>query len=926
MNTICKEFNERIQKEAVIGTCKWIKDEKYEWADRDVLKNYIATTISTENFTRKQNLILRFVTMSHMSVTSIKALEINLSLLDEEDVTELITYYGLEKPLQKYKEIKEEIAAPTSYLTRIPYKVIYELYKRGKVPLDRQIFAACLVRFNVWHATGYSKNLEENAKEKFSTFFPQDDFTLDLLMAVFEMELGVDGAFYMEREFNIGAMIIELVNTKRILRDVIQQKLFDAFNNPTLKQTTHGWAKNIYRDLNFTVEENIACQDQLIQLLYNDRNLLVNFGLQQLKKLTNTSLFNWNLFINSLDGIVYREKLTGGLKTALGMLYKGIKKDNNLIKPTCVQLAPIFLQEDNTLQIAAKKCFELLKENNEEVYEALVPFIDTMHTEVKSSLSHLLGDSFNTFSTSYTLYKEVEYIQKPCTNENKIVYITNEDDFIFLVSKVLKSNDALDYELFLEGLLRYYSLKETHLKKLKPALKQAKKIAEEQYLEITARVGVHHIVIAKLICMWLSSEPYTIEMEIESWKELAKEEDRYSYTANRWFSIFSQFKRVSYISNQIHSKEAVLPLLSTPTHTNFEIEGAIFLKRLEAYEIAKKQPDETDFCMAISRLNRNLKLNLKSTSEYYDILNYLLDEKTVLNKKKIKKLPSTWFTAYMLKNPEEAISILITRFRKGKWFQSDSATWKWNWELGRRYSEGGKYSWATLKMDFEQEDVRNRKTFFKNSYFEHYLTNQEFIIADVHHWFLRDGMLQEPLYFNLILRAYKYLSDMEANESKSVLEVVKYNAQYPLPLKKAGVLFLTLSLFSGKSPIRSAAFDWLSILIENNYLNLEEFTTTVSKMIANEDHPIPMARVIEQFDRLLQMQDVYIDVLYKTIETILKNIDVNNLPKSFSKVLHHYYEVLQVVKKPISNEISTSLKQLQKVNAVKKQVKKLLEI
>ncbi len=923
MNVICKEFEERIKNEEVTGTCKWIKSEEYEWEDRKTLNDYIST-ISTQNFTRKQYLILRFVTMSYVSITRIKDLKIDLPLLDEEDVKELLVYYDLENPIQKYKEIKAEIAAPTSYLTRIPYKVIYELYKRGKVPLDRQIFAACLVRFNVWHASSYSKNLTKEASEKFASFFPKDDFTLDILMAVFEMELGVDGAFYMEREFNIGAMIIELVNTNHISREVIQQKLFDAFNNPILKQTTHGWSKNIYRDLLFSIEENIDFQNQLIQLLYNDRNLLVNFGLQQLKKLTNTSSFNWNLFINSLDGIVYREKLTGGLKIALGMLCKGIKKNNSLIKPTCIQLAPIFLQEDNTLQIAAKKIFDLLKEKNEDVKEALIPFVDTMHTEVKSSLSHLLDDSLTTKSVFYTPYKEEEYIQKPCVNKNKIAYIANEDDFIFLVSKVLKSNNALDYELFLESLLRYSYLKETHLQKLKPALKQAKKIAEEQYLEITARVGVHHLVVAKLICMWLSSNPYTVEIELESLKELVKSDERYSYTANRWFSIFSQFKRVSYISEQIHSKKVVLPLLSTPTHTNFEIEGTIFFKRLEVYEVAKKQPDETDFCMAISRLNKSAIFNLKPTSEYHDILSYLLDEKAIFNKKKIKKSPSIWFTAYMLKNPEEAISILITKYKKENWLEPVSSIW--NWELGHRYSEEGKYSWATLKMDFEQPYEVSKTVFLKNSYFEHYLTNQEFIIADVHHWFLRDGMLQEPLFFNLILRAYKYLSDMEANESKSVLEVVKYNAQYPLPLKKAGVLFLTLSLFNGKSPIRSAAFDWLSILIENNYLNLEEFTTTVSKMVANKHHPIPMVRVIEQFDRLLQIQDVYVDVLYKTIETILVDIDVNNLPKSFSKVLHHYYEVLQIVQKPIPNKILISLQQLQKINAVKKQVKKLLEI
>ncbi|QCX38042.1 hypothetical protein FF125_06220 [Aureibaculum algae] len=919
MKKICKDYELRIKNEEVTGTCNWIKGKV--WEERKYLDEHLLK-LSTENYTAKQSLILRIVARIHSSVLNIKELDIDLQTLDDVDIAELIVFYNLENPEKRYQEIKADIASPESFLTRIPYSVIRELYNRGKVPFDRQIFVACLTRFNVWHGASYSKDFKEGMKEKFYAFFPQDDFTIDILMAVFEMELGVDSAFFLDREFNIAAIIIELVTSGRIPRATIQQKLFEAFNNPTLKQTTHGWAKNIYRDLAFTAEENSVCQNQLIQLLYNDRNLLVNFGLQELKKIANHKSFDWNLFINSLDGIVYSEKLTGGLKTALAILYKGLKKDKNLVELCCVNLAPIFLQEDNKVQLAAQKCYELLPEPNEEVKEALLPFIDTMHSEVKSALSALLGES--EVAVSYDTYLQKAYIPEPCNAKNKIQYIDSEDDFIFLTSKVLKSNDVLDYELFLEGILRYYNLKDTNYKTLQPALKQAKRIAEEQYLDITARVGVHHVMVAELICMWLSPTPSNFSMEKQEWEQKVKKEDRFLYTANRWYALYYRFKRVVYVLDQIQLKK-VLPLLSTPTHNHFEIDPIVFFERLELYKKVNQIPNETDFCTAMCRLNRWSPIPKERPSisqEHDDILAFLLDDKASFNPQKIKNLDSIWLTAYTLKNPNKAIEATISKHENQDWYKTPT---EWDWTVARRYSEDRKYSWAYLEQNIKHADIYTVNV-TQNSYLEHHLTNTEFIIADVSHWFSRDGYLQDPLYVNLILNAFNYLSDIEASETKSILEVVKYNAEHPVPLHKAGYLFLTLSLFCSKTPIRTGAFDWLELLITHQYLNLDEFTLATSKLVANEANAIPMARVAEQFDRLFQLKGVFIDVLHQTIEVILTNITLENIPKGFSKILHYYYEVLQIVNKPIPKNIAATLHKMQQINSIKKEVKKILSL
>lgn len=920
MNIICEEFDLRIKNEEVVGTCQWIRDkyEAHSYQEINVFTEY-ALAMSKDNFTPKQHLISQLSLKYQVSVTHIQELVTAFTELDEEDIAELMIHYNLEKPLQRYEEIKTAIAAPSSYLTGIPYLVIYELYQRGKVPFDRQIFAACLIRFNVWHGANYQDALSAEAKQTFDAFFPKDDFTLDVLMAVFEMELGVENAFYVEREFTIAAIIIELVNRNKITRATIQQKLFDAFNNPTLKQTTHNWAKNIYRDLDFSVEENIACQDQLIQLMYNSRNLLVNFALQQLKKIADHQSFKWKLFISSLDGIVYAEKLTGGLKTALKMLHKRLKKDRTLIEAGCVNLAPVFLQEDHSVQMAAKPCFELLDAPNEAVMDALAPFVDTMHSEVKSALSHLIEEGIT--HTTYEIYKPQVYTPASCTEEGKITYVLEEDDFIFLASKVLKSQDALDYELFLEAILRYSYLKDTHLKALKLALKQARKIAEEEYLDVTARIGMHHVMVAKLICLWLADTPDTIATEMEQWEDKMKKESWYTYSANRWFGLFNQFKQINFIVNQLRQKEP-LPLLSTPTHHQFEIDPNILFERLKQYKKAGKTPNETDFCIALVRLNRWTsfdKSNLSTSTEYDVVLGYLLGDKAKFDPTQMKELQAIWMTAYMLKNPVEATTGLFKKYNREDWWEITSL---WDWEINKNFHENGR-SWTNLDIGFEQRKIDNIDS-SKNSYFEHHLSNTEFIIADVSHWFARDRFLQEPLYLNVILRVYRYFYDMEASELKSAMEVVKHSAQHPVPLGRVGYLFLTLCLFSSKNTLRTATFDWLSLLIENQCFDMEEFTMAVAKMVASTEHPIPIPRVVEQFDRLLSMQGVYIDILYRTIEACITHLNVDYLPKSFNKILHHYYEVLQSARQEIPPKIVQILEQMLSVNAVKKEAKKLL--
>ena len=918
MSSIISEFEHKIKQQEIAGLSTWILNKG--WKEREELQDHLKRFSEENNntFSTTQNAIVKILQYIGKSPTALKEIDLDLGNLSDLEIDELLIFHNLEKPNEKYKEIKRAISSPESFLTRIPYVVIKELYERKKVPFDRQIFVACLIRFNVWGTSRFSKELSSEASKKFDTFFPQDPFTLDILLAVFEMELGVDGSFYMERDFNIAAIIITLVKKGALSKEIVQQKIFDAFNNPTLKQTTHGWAKKVYAALDFSIDENIKCQNQLIELLHNDRNLLVNFGIQQIKKISKHKSFNWEFYIDSLDAIVYRKKLTGGLKMALGILFTKLKITASLQEKACIGLAPIFLQEENALQLEATKCFALLKEPNHMVSDALSPFLDVMHSEAKTALDFLIAEEDKKTETPFLHYQEQKYTPASCIVENEICYIENEDDFIFLCSKVIKSTDAIEYELFLEALVRFYKIKDTHKSALQAALKGAKKIANNQYIEITSRVGIHQLMAAKLICLWLDPNQVSIDEDITYWKTQKTNDNVYGYTANRWLTFYHLFTRIKYISTSIANHKNIV-LLSTPTHLDGSIHPTLFFERLQQYHSNIEPIQEADFNLALCRLNRwtNFKSSLKNRSEHSAIVTYLLDDTLEFDPTMNKTLDNHWHTAFVLKNPQKSINATLAKYNEQNWWNSAS---NWTWNLDRRYNGG--YSWPRLNLNLglKDEEIDN----FSHSHFVFHLLNEEYIIADAAHWFFRDMYQLELLYISFIKKNYRFLSDIEASEGKSIMEILIQTAKKPVPLEKAGNLFLCLSLFCGNTPHRNAALDWLLLLIEKGYLNLDLFTDAVARMICNEHYPVPIKRVTEQFDQLLQMGGVYVDVLHKTLEAILKTIDSEDLPKSFKNILHHYYEVLNLNKTTIPDAILLNLNNMVDKSSIKREIKKLL--
>ncbi len=924
MSDIIKIFEKKLEQEELAGIIKW--SSKYKWEDRKILLEHLKKYNEDPSISQTQHTIILLLKFSYFSVLNLNETNfLNEETIDDTVAEELIVLYELKNPEKKYNEIKARIASPESFLTRIPYIAIKALYEKGKIPFDRQIFVACLIRFNVWHKSYFTKELEPEAAKKVDRIFPKDAFSLDILMAVFEMELGVDGAFYLEHQLNIGAIIIKLVKDGTLARTQVQQKIFEAFNNPTLKQSTQTWVKNVYLGLDFSKEENLACQAQLIELMYNNISLISNFALKQLKQISTHKTFDWSSFIDSLDGIVYRKKFNGGLKIALAMLQKKLAKEPQLAERICLNLSPIFIQEESSIQAEALKCFVFLKEKSETINEALEPFVSTMHSETKSALSSLLSNESMEEKIPYEHYSPKAYTPTSIQNLEKLKYIEKEEDFIFLCTKVLKSSDALDYELFLEGILRFYHLKDTQKKALGSALKMAKKMVASTSFFSDERLGLHHSFVAKLICMWLNPQEPTIDDEIANWKNYQKtKHHNYEHIIPKLLALYKLFDHINFIDKSIKNDKPIT-LLSTPTHTNGAIDVDVFFKRLSVYEQNNTPINESDFSLAICRLNRwsTYQEPKEYKSEYRDILSYILNDKAKFDNTKIKNLENCWVIAFTLKNPEKSIPVLdLFLNEQPKWWTAKAANL---FQFGRRYS--GQYSWPTINIKLKSKHIDNN---YKNSqivkinHFSYFLLNYGYIVADASNWFLKSSYCLEPLFLYSILSNYQYIGDLEAREKKSTMAILLESIKNPIPLEQNGMMFLCLSLFASDSTVRTTALDYLLVLIEKGYLNLELFSSSINQMLCNEHHPIPIKRVSEQFEQLIQMGGIYSDVLHFTLQENLTKINPENLPKSFKDILHFYYEIISQAELKVPQNVKENLEAMLKQNTVKKEAKKIL--
>ncbi len=909
---IIKAFEARIEAEQILGTLEWIRE--WDYKEMNKLREFILENEERieRTFSKKQKTIAYFIGHLFTYVTNVLEHKIDFSKLGDEGIQELMTYYRLDKPEERYKEIKADINGPESFMTSIPYRVIYELYQRKKVPFDRQIFVGCLTRFNAWHGGQYKKELSETAKAKLTTIFPTDEFSLDILMAVFEMELGVNTAFYLSKEYNIGGVIIALVDLKILDKEKIQLKIFEAFNNPSLKQTTHAWARNVHRDLEFSLEELMPHQDKLINLLENDRNLLAVYGLQVLKKLSKSPDFNWRLFIDKLEGIVFREKFNSGFNLALGILQKLLKDQPNLGQKVCINLAPIFLQPDHKVQLKAKNIF-VLTPPDLAIITALEPYVASMHSEVKKELAAFISQEHQE-ELATEVYEEVAFKYASLDEVDELKYITEEIDFIFQCSKVLKSQDPIEAELFLEALPRFYDLKTN--KALKPALKQASRA-----IHFTNKMGPHQLMLAKLIRVWLDPSEASFKEELENLEKILKKE-RDHYSASLWMTFFKMISQVVYTAERFGKDVEKLPLLSTATHTNGQIHPAVFLDRLMAYETANSLPDEGDFNRALCRINRWTKfkqtaVSKNNKSEYRKILAYLLDGKKAFDSDEIQDLETSWLTAFSLKNPTKAIDATLA-------FQVDEQWWKpekkMSWNAGRKYSEIDNYSWATIDFNL----VGFEEYLEKDCFFGYSLVHKYLGVSDIPFWFFRDMFQTETLFLNTAIGNFSFL-ELYADNAKVVLNMINYANGNLKPIYEAGHIFLVISMFCQDRSCRAAALDWLCQLIENKLLNLTHFINAVIELLASPKHPVPIGRVTEQFNELISLHGTYENVAYQTLKELIPAVDIDNLPKGFSKVLNHFYEVYQNSPEPLSKEMSNQLKAMTKVKTVKKVAEKILE-
>ena len=247
------------------------------------------------------------------------------------------------------------------------------------------------------------------------------------------------------------------------------------------------WFKNLYGSLHPTPAECLARQAELVELLAHPLPLVVNFALEQLKEIWLEAAFEAGALLRYAEGLLTRPDLKTGSKTLLAGLGKLLKVQPAYAQAVAQVYAAALAQADAAVQErAAKGLAELLGAKKPlltpaeaaEIIATLAGYADLLVTTSRTVLARWLSEM--PVATPITEAEAVSYVpQLPFIPDlspaTAIEPVADWHELLFLTGQVLKHDDPLALERWLDGLLRLHTdLPADYPAQLMPYLVQAR--------------------------------------------------------------------------------------------------------------------------------------------------------------------------------------------------------------------------------------------------------------------------------------------------------------------------------------------------------------------------------------------------------------------------------------------------------------------
>ncbi|MGI4864328.1 MAG: DUF6493 family protein [Janthinobacterium lividum] len=386
------------------------------------------------------------------------------------------------------------------------------------------------------------------------------------------------------------------------------------------------WLKTLYTSLKPTPKELLARQNELLELLSHPLPLVVNFALDQLKEIWALPDFELAALLLPAEALLSRQDLKTGLRTLLTGLDRLLKADPTQAAPLARLYASALAHADAGVQERAAKSLAALLGAKKPLLSAAdateatatsAAYAELLGPPARAALAPWLAAAPNEPAASVALerYEPAPDFQPELSADTAVVPVADWHELLFLTGQVLKHDDPLALERWLEGLLRLQAeLPADYADQLQPYLPQLITWGREPDQPLTVEQAQEVVSKGQLLLGHLGST----QALILSWMLGFAEPLVPLLTTGQYEDpdplVVADRQRLVFAEKLLRGRRA-LPLLSTPTHAPHWLAPTALVQRLLAYEAAHQQPDPTDLAVALARLGWAAKADATAATE-----------------------------------------------------------------------------------------------------------------------------------------------------------------------------------------------------------------------------------------------------------------------------------------------------------------------
>ncbi|MCR5890006.1 DUF6493 family protein [Hymenobacter sp. J193] len=502
------------------------------------------------------------------------------------------------------------------------YAELRALEREGLIAFDPPTFAQLLGnRLSRYDREDKRKRTQQQVEEVILTDLRADPELLGRdvwLLFDYETNVNYDSTYIgsYPNGISIGwiALLVALATTGDLDRSELLTRSLLALRRD-FKRPLLGWFKELFAGLKPTLEERLARQNELVELLAHPLPVVVNFAIEQLKGLWENPGFDLGPLLQYADGLMSRQDLKTGLKTLLTSFEK-LLKSQPAQAPALTRLAAAALPhadagvQDRAARVLAAvltaKTPLLSPAEIQETTTTLSAYADLLSPAARTRLAPWLTASAaqeQDAAAPAADYSPQAGFVPELTPDTALAPVADWHELLFLTGPVLAADDPTAVDRWVDGLLRLRPhLPADHATQLRPYQKQvlswhgqertpAEQEALLQTYHTTGRPGPYDLLAALVVGLATGFEnPHVARLDLRK---------SHYHAADPLLQL--EQRRLAAAEGRLRPGAVPLPLLSTATHAPHWVAPSILVDKLLTYQEANETPDAADLAVALAR-------------------------------------------------------------------------------------------------------------------------------------------------------------------------------------------------------------------------------------------------------------------------------------------------------------------------------------